>query len=164
MMSKKTYLTITFLTITATAVIWELAAVVNPHDNLEPWTSLIADHVSPAITGAAIALLLSWLPGHFVQAYAQRGKTMTIPATPPADSPSEPLLSVGTVTAVATAAIAVAVAFGLKLSEGQTATIIGVVAALAPLVVAWLGRRKVFSPATVNAMVTEAAKTGKVTS
>lgn len=159
-MKRQTVLTTVFLTITAAAVGWELVAVVNPHDDLEPWTFLIADHVPPAITAAVIALLLSWLPGHFIEAYAEKGKTMTdptIPSIPPPGAPKEPLLSVGTITAIVSGAIAVAVVFGLKLTVEQTAAILGVEGFLAPLVVAWLGRKKVFSPATVRAMVRDAS-------
>jgi hypothetical protein len=78
---------------------------------------------------------------------------MTVPATPPPNAPSEPLWSVGTLTAAATAVVAAVVAFGVNLSTTQTGAIIGVVAVLAPLIVSWVGRNKVFSPATVRTMV-----------
>lgn len=166
MIRKKTALTAGFLTVTGVAVVWELAAVVNPRDDLEPWTYLIADHVPPAITAAAIVLLLSWLPGHFVEAYAQRGKTMTtdVPATPPPGAAKEPLISVGSVTALVSAALGLAVVFGFRPSADATAAILAAAAVVAPLVVAWLGRQKAFAPATVRAMVSEAARTGKVKS
>lgn len=165
-MTRKGVLSAAFLGATAVVVGWELAAVARPGDDLEPWTNLIADHVPPAVTWAAIALLLSWLPGHFVHAYAQRGKTMdttvTIPGTPEIGAPREPLLSVGTVTAIASAAVAVAVAFGLNLNATQTGAILAFVGFAAPLIVAGVGRSKVFAPATVRAMVVEAASSGEV--
>jgi hypothetical protein len=163
--TRKTVLSIAFLSVTGVAVGWEIAAVANPHDNLEPWTNLIADHVDPAIAWAAILLLISWIPGHFVHAYAQRGKVMittTIPATPDPGAAKEPLLSVGTVTALVAAAIAVATAFGLPLNDEQRGAVLVLVAAVAPFAVALAGRKKVFSPATTRAMVVDAAATGAV--
>jgi len=79
-----------------------------------------------------------------------------LPATPPTNSPSEPLVTVGTVTAVIAGAITFGAALGFKLSVQQTAAILGSVATLAPLVVAIVGRRKVFAPDTVRAMVLNA--------
>lgn len=164
-MTRKTVLSVVFLAITGVAVGWEVVAAHNPHDDLEPWTALIADHVSPVVTWAAIALLLSWLPGHFVHAYAQRGKIMdttTIPATPEPGAAKEPLITVTTVVAVAAAAVAVAIAFGLRLSDVQTGAILAFVATAAPVVVGVLGRAKVFAPATVRAMVVNAAASGEI--
>lgn len=79
-----------------------------------------------------------------------------LPAVPATNAPSEPLVSVGTVTTIVTAVIALLVAFGLHLSNAQSAGILGVVAVAAPLVVTLVGRMKVFSPATVRAMVLNA--------
>lgn len=76
-----------------------------------------------------------------------------LPEIPAPDAPREPLLSVGTITALAAGAIALAVSFGLDLSAEQTGAITAVVSGLAPLVVALWGRAKVFSPATVRDMV-----------
>lgn len=67
----------------------------------------------------------------------------------PNESSTEPLFTVGTVTAVAAAVLALVAAFGLDLSEDQKTAVLGVVAVAAPFVVAWLGRRRVYSPATV---------------
>lgn len=64
-------------------------------------------------------------------------------------APSEPLLSVGTITAAVTAVIALLTAYGLPVSDGQQTAILGVVAVAAPLVVAALARGRVWSPATV---------------
>ncbi len=61
----------------------------------------------------------------------------------------EPLVTVGAVTAAASAALALVAAFGLNLTEDQRAAILGVVGVAAPFVVAWIGRRRVYSPATV---------------
>lgn len=49
----------------------------------------------------------------------------------------------------ATAVLALVAAFGLNLSEDQRTAILGVVAVVAPLAVALIGRSRVYSPATV---------------
>lgn len=56
---------------------------------------------------------------------------------------TEPLVTVATITAAAVALIAVLTNFGLDLTEGQEASLLGVVAVIAPLVVAALARPKV---------------------
>lgn len=68
--------------------------------------------------------------------------------TPDPDS-TEPLVTVGSLTAAATALLALLVAIGLDLSADQQSAILGVVAVVAPIVVAVVGRRRVYSPATV---------------
>ncbi|MFV2094812.1 hypothetical protein ACFHW1_04885 [Micromonospora sp. LOL_014] len=72
---------------------------------------------------------------------------MTQP-TPNPDS-SEPLWSVGGITAAVTAFLSLVVAFGVDLTADQQTAILGVAAVLAPLAVALVGRSRVFSPATV---------------
>lgn len=67
--------------------------------------------------------------------------------------PEEPLLGVGTITGLASAVIAVLVAFAVPLSQGQQVAILGLVAVVAPLVVAGVARRKVFAPATVRTLL-----------
>jgi len=67
----------------------------------------------------------------------------------PDETSSEPLFSVGTITAAATAVIAALVAFGLPVTDDQQAAILGVVGVIAPIVVAVWGRRRVYAPATV---------------
>ena len=69
--------------------------------------------------------------------------------TAPNPDSSEPLFGIASMTAVATALIALLVAFGLPISADQQTAILGVVAVLAPLVVAVAGRSRVYSPATV---------------
>lgn len=71
----------------------------------------------------------------------------------PPDAPAEPLISVGSVTAVVTAGLAAAVTFGFKLTDAQTAAILAIVGVVAPLVVAVWGRSKVYSPATVRKLL-----------
>ncbi len=63
---------------------------------------------------------------------------------------TEPLLTVGGIGALVSAVIALIVAFGVPLSDGQTVAILGVVAVVAPFVVAAVGRGKVYAPATVR--------------
>lgn len=55
----------------------------------------------------------------------------------------EPLINVASVTAIGTALLGLVVAFAVPLSDGQQAAVLGVVGALAPLVVAAVARPKV---------------------
>ncbi|MFG1898705.1 hypothetical protein ACGFIP_32325 [Micromonospora zamorensis] len=68
---------------------------------------------------------------------------------PPASPATEPLFTVGALTAAVTTVLALLVAFGLPISDDQQAAILGVVAVAGPLVVAALARGRVYSPATV---------------
>jgi hypothetical protein len=61
-----------FLIITGLAVGWELVAAFDSSPDTEPWTDLIAEHVSPWVTFSAIGLLVLWLPWHFVQRYKRK--------------------------------------------------------------------------------------------
>lgn len=56
---------------------------------------------------------------------------------------TEPLWTVAGITAAVTALIALLTAFGLDLTEAQSTAILGVVAVLAPTVVALVARSKV---------------------
>lgn len=67
----------------------------------------------------------------------------------PASESTEPLWTVGSITAGVTAILALLVAFGLELSTEQKTAILGVVAVAAPLIVTMVGRGKVYAPATV---------------
>lgn len=71
----------------------------------------------------------------------------------PATESSEPLYTVGTITAAATAVIALLIAFGLPISDDPQSAILGVVAVAAPLVVAAIARGRVYSPATVSRLL-----------
>lgn len=55
----------------------------------------------------------------------------------------EPAAIIGSITAAASAIIALVVAFGLDLSDEQTAAILGVVAVVAPIVAGFVTRGKV---------------------
>lgn len=155
-----------FLSITGAAVGMEVWFATDHDPDTLPWTTLLVRYVPAPITFAAITVLVSFLMPHFIEAYAKRKRTTmdttSIPATPDPGSAKEPLLSVGTVTAVASAAVAVAVAFGLHLSDAQTGAVLTLVAVVAPFIVAIVGRSKSFAPATVRAMVVEAAASGEV--
>ena len=61
----------------------------------------------------------------------------------------EPLAPVAALVGGVGAVCALLVAFGVHLSRDQVAAILGVVAAVGPLLVWAVGRRRVFSPATV---------------
>ena len=67
----------------------------------------------------------------------------------PDEESTQPLLSVGTITAAGTAVLALVAAFGLNLTDDQQAAVLGVLGVAAPIVVALWGRRKVYAPATV---------------
>ncbi len=73
-----------------------------------------------------------------------------LPPVPPPKAPTEPLLTVGTITTIAAAAIAALVAFGLHIDDDQQAKLLGLIAVLAPLIVAGIGRLRTWSPATVR--------------
>jgi len=81
---------------------------------------------------------------------------MSLPPVPETDAPTEPLISVGTLTAFAVAVVAALVAFGIDLDDDKQAAILGVVGVVAPLIVMAVGRSKVFSPDTVRRMVARA--------
>jgi len=72
---------------------------------------------------------------------------------PGPDAPAEPLVTVGTVTALAAAVIGTVVAFGVHLNDVQTGAVLTLVGVIAPLVVAIWGRAKVYSPKTVREMM-----------
>lgn len=71
-MTRKLFLRWAFLAITALAVGWELVASFDSSPDTEPWTDLLVDHVSPWVTFSAIAVLVIWLPIHFVQRYRRK--------------------------------------------------------------------------------------------
>lgn len=80
--------------------------------------------------------------------------TKPLPSTPNlSTAPSEPLLTVGTIGTVVASALVLLVAFGAPLTEEQRAAVLALVAALAPVITAWIGRSKVFSPHTVARML-----------
>ena len=68
----------------------------------------------------------------------------------------EPLLTIGTLTALVAAVVALLVAFGVPLTGDQREAILGAAAVVAPLVVAFLSRPKVTPNATVAEMVEDA--------
>jgi len=169
MPSRKVVITTGFLTVTAAAIGLEVWFATDNNPDTLPWTALLADNVPAPIVFAAVALLVAWLPGHFIEAYTSRKKlinmdertVVTVPATPEVDAPREPLVSVGLITAAAAALLGTLVAFGLNLSQVQTGAVLTLVTVAAPLMVAAVGRRKVFAPATVRTMVVDAATTGE---
>ncbi len=85
-----------------------------------------------------------------------------LPANPGPGAPGEPLLSVGALTTIITAGLAAAVAFGAPISDDQQAAVLAALAAVAPVLVAIVGRGLVFSPATVRRMVQRASNTPRV--
>jgi hypothetical protein len=151
-MTKRTVWTVLFLGTTAAAVIMELVAA-NDHDPATiPWTQYVVQYVPEPVAMAALGVLVSWLIPHFQSAFAKKRRAMTdLPKVPSpgVDQPKEPLLTVGTVVGVGAAAVTLAVAFGLKLSDTQQSAVLGLLAVLAPFVVAWLARGRVYSPNSV---------------
>lgn len=71
---------------------------------------------------------------------------------------TEPVITVGGIGAAAAAILALLVSFGIPVSDDQQNAILGVVAVLAPLVVAYVARRYV----TANSNVVERAEDGDV--
>jgi hypothetical protein len=163
MPSRKAVLSVAFVLLGVTWTTWEVVAAQNPRDDLVPLTTLLVDYVPGPIVIAAVAVLVAWLPGHFVEAYASRRKatmadtTVTVQATPEVGAPKEPLVNVAWITAVAAAGLSTAVAFGMELTEKQTGAVLTLVALAAPMIVWAVGRRKVYAPATVRTMVVDAA-------
>lgn len=78
--------------------------------------------------------------------------------TNPSSAPAEPLLGVGAIVAAVTALLALLVAFGIHLTDAQQSAVLGFLAALAPLVTAWLGRGRVYSPRTVARLLADARR------
>lgn len=76
-----------------------------------------------------------------------------VPPLPPANAPSEPLLTAGTIVTVFSAVLAAVVSFGLDVSDDQQAKLLGVLLVLAPLLVAAVGRLRAWSPASVRKLV-----------
>jgi hypothetical protein len=70
MMTRRTWWTPVFLTLTATAVGMELWAAWDNTPDTVPWTYLAVRYLPEAVTTAAVGALVSWLPTHFRQAYA----------------------------------------------------------------------------------------------
>ena len=70
----------------------------------------------------------------------------------------EPLITIGTLTALVAAVVALLVAFGVPLTGDQREAILGAAAVVAPLVVAFLSRPKVTPNATVAELVEEASR------
>lgn len=76
-----------------------------------------------------------------------------IPPVPEPGAPTEPLITVGTVTALVTTGLALLVAFGIPVSDDRQAAILGVIGVVAPLVVMAIGRARVWSPASVRKLL-----------
>jgi len=76
-----------------------------------------------------------------------------LPDIPPPGAPSEPLLTVGTITAAVTAILGVLTAWGVHLTDDQRSAILATLAVVAPIVVAVWGRRLVWAPRTVRLVV-----------
>lgn len=76
---------------------------------------------------------------------------------------SEALITVGSISAFVAACIVLARSFGVPLSDDQGNALLGFVAVVAPLVVAFIGRGLVFSQSTTQDLVEHAAVTGDPT-
>jgi uncharacterized membrane protein len=85
--------------------------------------------------------------------------TDPLPSLPPVPgplAPEEPLLTVGGLTGLGSAVLAVLVAFAVPLTHAQDVAILGLLAVLAPIIVAVVGRGKVWSPYSVFRAVQQA--------
>lgn len=63
---------------------------------------------------------------------------------------TEPVWTVGSITAVTTAVLALLVAAGLPIGDDLAKAILGLIAVAAPLVMAAVTRGRVYAPATVR--------------
>ena len=79
--------------------------------------------------------------------------TMNLAAPDPDTAPAEPLLTVGVIAAAAVALLALLVAFGVPVTNGQQAAVLGVLAVLAPPVTVLVGRGRVWSPRSVTRLM-----------
>jgi hypothetical protein len=70
---------------------------------------------------------------------------------------NEPAVTIGGLTAAVAALIAVALAFGVPLTDGQQAAILGAVAVVGPLVAAFLTRARVTPAGNVVAYIPKRA-------
>jgi len=68
---------------------------------------------------------------------------------PDGDHPTEPLAGVSLLMAAVTAVVGMLTAFGLHVTPGQAAALVGAVGAFGSLVVWLWGRRTTWSPASV---------------
>lgn len=75
----------------------------------------------------------------------------------------EPAQIVGIITGIVTAVIALAIAYGADISEDQKAAILGMVAALAPVISGIVTRSQVFAPSSVQRIANKSASTGDAT-
>ncbi len=78
------------------------------------------------------------------------------PEVPAPGAAKEPLLTVGALVTLATALLGLGAKFGLNISDGQKDAILAFLVVAAPFVVALIGRLKVWSPASVRAVVQQA--------
>jgi hypothetical protein len=81
-----------------------------------------------------------------------------LPPVPATDAPTEPLIAVGGLTALAAAFIALIVSFGFNISNDQQSAILAILAVAVPLFTAAWGRMRVFAPATVAKLVAQARR------
>lgn len=63
---------------------------------------------------------------------------------------NEPVLTAASIAGVVSAVLALAIAFGVDISESQTAAILGVVGTVAPIVLAFVARAKVTPTAKLD--------------
>jgi hypothetical protein len=67
----------------------------------------------------------------------------------------EPALTIGAISTAVAAILAALVAFGIDLTTSQQLAVLGVIATVGPLVVAWLTRGRVSPSASVVAQVVD---------
>jgi hypothetical protein len=73
---------------------------------------------------------------------------------------TEPAQLIGYITAAVSAAIALLVAFGVDLTDDQTAAILGIVAVAAPIISGIITRSKVYAPASVEKIADQQYQAG----
>lgn len=74
---------------------------------------------------------------------------------------TEPLITVGSITAIVAAILVFLRSFGVDITEDQQEAIRNLVAVLAPIVLALIARQYVFAPATVDEIKLEEFEAGQ---
>lgn len=77
-MSRRSWWTVTFLTLTFAAIGMELWGAFDHSSDTTTWTELVVRYLPAPVVTAAVGWLVSWLPGHFAKAEANAAKEGTM--------------------------------------------------------------------------------------
>lgn len=112
----------------------------------------------PGRAKGAVTDIRRTLKGHSM-ATISKHESVTV-APPKGIMAREPAHVIGVITGLVTAALALIVAFGVDLDPTQQAAILGIAAALAPIIAGIITRNAVFSPQSTQRIANAAAETG----